>query len=316
MIHSLLCVVILVHAGPDLTVAVPESIYIAEDLLVTAEAYFILDKKSCVLTKIDSEGKVLAETKGRGEAPGQFQVPVSLAVGNGKVFVGDFMKIHVFTEDSLTYIDRFPVFNNVKEMSWYDDELFLSIYEFGKGKHAVYVYSDSGRVLRDFYEHRTDDPDNDFQMPFFDQGSDGTLFLLHPQEYRVDILDRQGKPDRVLPVKVPPTYMEKTSPKAYHKKYGMNLSAYHHWLTSWSSSAGVAVEQNRYLWLCFSQMNDDLRGYTYHVDVYDLETGEKLIQWQEMAGRLYTGGRFAYFIEEIDHGAGYELEIRGYETSR
>jgi hypothetical protein len=268
-----------------------------------------------VLSKVDRQGNTLAELEGRGQAPGEFNIPVSLAIGGGKVFVGDFMKVHVFNADDLTYSTKIPVFNNVKEMSWYEEELFLSVYEYGAGKpHAMYVFSEQGKLLRDFYEHEIHDPHNELPMPFFDQGSDGTLFLLHPQRYRVDILDRQGRTSRDLPVMVPPTYLEVTSPARFDRKYGPTMASYNHWLTSWSSSAGVAIESDRYLWLCFSQMNQDLRSYTYHVDVYDLETGKKIVQWRKMEGRLYTGGRYAYFIEEIDRGTGYELEIRGYET--
>ena len=299
-----------------LTLTIPGAIYTPVSMAVTDSAFFILDDRSFTLVKVDRMGRLVAKKEGQGQAPGEFINPYSVGVGNGKVFVGDVRFVHIFQEKDLKYLSRFKTFNNSISINSYDNELFLGINKYPNGKDSCYVFSPEGKELRSFYKHGIDDTDA-LNLAYMDQGSDGALYFLQQEHYRVDILDRFGETVTEIKVQPSPLFQEVTPIAPFNKRYGMNMSAYKHWQTAWTMPKGIAIERDRYLWLCFSKLEKDLRTYRYFVEIYDIQSGKKVLSWKKMDGRLFDGGPHAYFIEERDSAdnGDFDLKIVGYSIA-
>ena len=77
--------------------------------------------------KFTPEGKFVNKFGGKGNEPGQFRAPQSIAVdGQGRVYVSDFGHVHVFDANG-RYIDQFKVDGGASGMVFNDkDELFVA----------------------------------------------------------------------------------------------------------------------------------------------------------------------------------------------
>ena len=69
------------------------------------------------------------------------------------------------------------------------------------------------------------------------------------------------------------------------------------------------VVQDRYVVLCFEELDEDLISTHYYLDAYDLASGEKFIDWRETPGLLVGGGDLALFAEEAE---GDDFNAPGY----
>jgi len=313
---------LIIGAPPDkapmetFRIPLAEPVYTPVSMASANKAFYVLDDREFVLAKIDKDGDLVAKTGRRGQGPGEFMSPYSVGVDQTekRVFVGDLNQVSVFNGYDLSYIGRFDLFNNTMEIEVLDNELFLGTTRYPKGTHSCYVFSFEGKELRSFYDHNTD-PD-ELNLAYFDI-SGKAIYFLHQQYYRVDITDPFGRKLKEVAIQPSPLYREVVPIEPYNKKYGPTLAAYKHWQTAWSMSQGIAVEKDRYLWLCFSEMANDLKSTNYFVEIYDLESGRKIVSWQKMPGRLYDGGDRAYFIIEEDGGTntGEDLFIAGFNVS-
>ena len=304
------------HITPVSRIPIPRDIFIVESLSAAKDGSFVmLDANSFLLLKIEADGTVIKSGK-RGQGPGELYNPWAVTVAEGRVYVTDYQMIHVFNLVDLSFIERIKTSNNAMAISVRGNEIYLATSTYPTDGYGIQVLDLSGKDLRHFYEHRAADAPAEMQIPHFAVGSEGHFYLLHHQEYRIDILDRQGKEVLKLPVAVSPKYRPVTSLAKLEKKIGQSMASWNRWKTEWSVSSGIAIVKDRYLWLCFEELQDDLRTKRYFVDVYDLTTGTKMLSWQEMPGRLYDGGQLAYFVQDvggITEGE-YDLEIVGYSV--
>ena len=311
---------VLVMNGPTLKagtpVRLPSEVFIVESLAACEDGTLVvLDRKSHVIAKVDPDGTSLTAGR-RGQGPGELNIPLSIACADQRVFVGDYKLINVYDADTLRFIKQIPTENNCLSLSFFEDELFLATGRFPSTGYSMQVLDQDGKVLRELYEHHADGAPEQMKIPYVDQGSDGTLYFLHHQAYRIDILDRQGHPARAFKVHPSPRYKPVTSLAALEKKYGLGLVSWHRWQSEWSVSSRIAVVDDRYLWVCFQELQEDMRTYKYFVDVYDLDAdNQKIISWREMPGRLYDGGRAAYFVEAIESkNDDYQTVVVPYEV--
>lgn len=89
------------------------------------------------------------------------------------------------------------------------------------------------------------------------------------------------------------------------------MAAWKRWQSEWTLSSRIAIVKDRYLWVCFEELQKDLRSKKYYIDVYDVQTNKKLVNWKEVPARLQAGGEFAYFVFETekDSTGDYGLEL-------
>jgi len=293
----------------DRGIPVSEAIFIAEDMVIADDQFFVLDAKSFLLVKMDKNGKQLAKAGGRGQGPGEFFNPWSVAAGDGKIFVGDIYKIHVFNATNLQFEDQIKVVNNSPSLLYDQGELFLGLVNYPNAKDGVYVYDFDGNVRRTFYDCQCEDP------PYLAMQA-GRLYVLSHLEYRVDVFDRLGKPLNGIALKPSGQYKEVIPFEPMRKKMGDSYATYLKWLSKFSKPSRVAVSDG-FLWVCFGELQNDLRSTNYYVDIYDLSNNSKVVSWKKMNGRLYRGGEKAWFIEETPQSdGGYGLEIKGYRVER
>lgn len=280
--------------SPSFNVVVPDVIFNVDALFVSESHYYILDKGAGALAKIDGSGNLIAFVEGKGEGPGKFFIPRTLAVGNGIIYVGDFQRLHLFDEN-LNFIKQASMVNNPVSLVYQDGSLYAGTNHFPDGVHGIYVYDREGRFDQSFYEHQLGPS---LSMPYLAMDGKDTLFVLDRIGYNISILKSDGRMVRTFPIKVSPRYKPYVSPEPYTKKFGYTLAASKHWRSQWSEPAGVKVVNQRFLMVCFKEL-EGLLTLKYYIDVYDLINDSKIINWKEVSGSLLFGdGNYAYFVEE------------------
>lgn len=295
MMTQLLMQILLVgNLSPSLNIVVPDNIFNVYALHVDGQHYYFLDKGSGALAKTDASGQLIASVEGKGQGPGKFFIPRSLAVSDDKVYVGDFERVHIF-DKNLEWIKQVPMVNNPIALIFWEDHLYVGTHQFPEGNHGVHVYDAEARFVRSFYEHGLG---SSLVMPYLAIDGQSRIFVLDRIGYNISIWKTDGSMVRTFPIKVSPRYKPYVSPDPYTRKYGYTLAASKHWRTQWSEPVGVKVVGQRYLMACFKELAD-LKTPKYYLDVYDLTNDAKIINWREMAGPLlFADDQYAYFVEE------------------
>lgn len=296
---------------PKFSFLLPETLYQVDSLAMAEGYYYLIDMKSAQLVKIAEDGILMASFQDQG--PVRFTVPMSVAVGAGRVFVGDLMSLFVFDANDLSFIERLPTSNNSFALAVWKDELIASTAPFPDRGNLIQVFEFKGKKLREFYD---DHCEGRAFFPFFDLDSKGYIYAQNTGIYELQILDRQGKsvPHSVKIVQ-PFQYRELPDMKKFTKKYGRTKTAALKIRANWSEPVGIAVERDRFVWLCYRNLQENLLTREYFVDVYDLVSGQKIIQWHQTKGRLLKGGEYAYFVEDRDEGDNdYQLFLKGYQV--
>lgn len=308
MFHFLLLVIAL-DISVVQTIPVPDDIFIVSDIAVYDQGLYLLDKESTAVVHIDKQGKEIHSHISKGQGPGEFAIPRSLALTDDGVVVSDMGKLHFFSRE-LSFLRSVDIPNNPRSMAYHQGKLYLGMTMWPLKEHGVYVFDLEGKQIDSFYRHGIDD---ELSMPFLEFGQDGKLYILHRVKNQVDIYSSPNETVERFPTVPALNYKEITDDQPFYKKYGMNLAAVKKWKTSWSEPHAIAVFRDQYLVLGFQELDEDLITTNYFIDVYDLKTSEKVVSWKKMNQILLGGGKYLYFskgIDEDDSEGFYENVLR------
>ena len=293
-------------------ITLPEPVFEVTSVAEDNDFFYILDIRSTAVAKVDKQGRLVASVKGRGKGPGEFNIPRSIAVSDSKVFVSDLGALHVF-DKNLKFQYRREMLNNPRDMAWDKGKLFVSTSPYPAQKNSIYVYDGNGQSQGRFYEHRLDD--DTMVMPYMDLDSEGNLFVLSRLRNEIRKLTPGGQEMELFPIKYAPMYKEYVPFVPFEKKHGASRATVYKWKNAWSEPVGIAVVDDQYVLVCFSDLEDDYRTVTYHLDAYELSTGKKVVNWKKVKGPLMKGGSRAWFFEEPEIGGGDDSAwLAGYQV--
>jgi len=283
--------------NPGTVITLEDPFFLAEDLAIHGQYFYVLDRRSYAVGKFAKDGTRLSHIKGRGQGPGEFNKPRSIAVNERFVFVSDYRMIHIFDHD-LKFLKRFETINNPRDMVTFGDKLFVSTVEFPGGSESIYVYRGDGHFVEKFHEHNS--PDAQMVMPFLDIDSFGSLYVQPRIGYGAHRLSENGQSLDLPALKRSGRYKDFVPFQPFVKKYGSSLATVKKWKIEWSEPEGIAVVQDRYLVLSFMNLEKDLVTIKHYLEGFDLQSGQKVLNWVEAPGKLLHGGDGLYFFIDAD----------------
>jgi len=278
-------------------ITLEDPFFLAEDLAIHTQFFYILDRSSYAVGKFAKDGTLLGYTKGRGQGPGEFDKPRSITVNEDFVFVSDYRMIHIFDHD-LKFLKKFETINNPRDIVAFGDKLFVSTVEFPGGSESIYVYRSDGHFVEKFHEHNS--PDNQMVMPFLEIDSSGSLYVQPRIGYGAHKLSETGQSLDLPALKRSGRYKDFLPYEPFAKKYGSSLATAKKWRVEWSEPDGVAIVQDQYLVLSFKELQRDLVSNRYYLESFDLQSGEKVLNWAMAPGKLLHGGDGLYFFIDAE----------------
>ena len=293
----------------DHELIIPETIFSVDAMTASGDFFFLLDKGSGILMKIKKTGEPVSIVEGRGQGPGKFQRPRAVTCNDNRVYVSDFGRISIFDHD-LKFIRQNRVTNNPQSLIYHDDLLYLGTHSYPDGLDGVHVHDKDGFFKYSFYKHQLG---SELVMPHITFNND-KLYVFDRIGYNVTSMDTNGEDMQTFPVKMSPYYKPYTSAEPYIKKYGYTLAATKRWRQSWSEPSGLYIVDQKFLVVCFSEF-EDLSDPVFYIDVYNLSTSEKLINWKKVPSKpLLAYSKYLYFVEDGDpeNANNYVNYLRGY----
>lgn len=283
-------------------IQLPDFIYEVKAICVKDNDLYVVDKKECAVAKVSSKGNLLARVQGKGQGPGEFQMPRSIAVSSDLVYVGDIFKILIF-DKNLKFISEYPIGTNPSTLKIWNNAIYSTSVIHPAKVLSISKLNMKVEFLKQFYPHEADTKlyDGTHLNPYFEFNTVGTLFILNRLKYQVDMYTENGEKIAQFPTLPSPGYHPFTSVAPFDKKYGYTLVGLQKWLSNWSEPCGIGIVKDRFMFVCFSELSKDFLNTRYFIDVYDIKTQKKVILWQETNGRLMCGGEYAYFLEHFDN---------------
>jgi len=130
--------------------------YPTEMLIDEEQSIYICDNWGNKIIKFSENGNLLKIIGCKGQGPGEFLFPSSLCTDNkGNFFVIDVnnRRIQLF-DKQWNYLSSFKMIKLPHDIVHYKDEIFgITISDLEAKKHLISVYSEKGRLLREFGEY-------------------------------------------------------------------------------------------------------------------------------------------------------------------
>lgn len=154
---------------------------------------YISDTMDYKIKKFDASGNLLASKGRRGQGPGEFLTPRSLALSLGRVYIIDenIQGIHVF-DDQLNFINRIPFRMSITDIEISSpDQIYAASLSYNK-KGVLFCLDLKGNIIR---EIEFGDRKKELMRNFinFEIDSDNCFYLVYNFEDRIEKLDPSGK---------------------------------------------------------------------------------------------------------------------------
>jgi len=291
-----------------------------QDLKVDLDKRFLfLDGKAANILIFDQDGDFLKRIGRKGEGPGEFRLPISIAVDNeNNLYVLDFSLKRVskfgrtkeFIYSFITSGGHDPI-GSIKVSS--DSSIYISGFKKKDEKNLEYgtwinMYNSRGKYLTSFF------PSSKFNKnwvwrigPFcsFDVDEGDMIYAAQHCDYQVSKYDRNGKLvnsyGKAPYYFKPPDAGKKIDFKNYDSQFDLikklkELSA------SWTKVVGLMVVKNKYV-IIVLESNNLIKGFNkkYIIDVWDKE-GKLVAGGIETDSRLLCKDKesFLYFLTYTD----------------
>jgi len=264
-----------------------KGIWYLRDLKVNSNKNFIfLDKYQILI--FDDNGNFLSRVGRKGEGPGEFKFPISIAIDDNNIFVLDFSlkRISKFDKNK-GFINSFIISGahepalSIKVNS--KGFIFLKGFKRRDYKHLesgmwINKYSSKGKYLTSFF------PSNKFNKnwvlriaPFcsFDIDKEDIIYAVQHCDYKISKYNSEGKLLKTFG-KTPsyfkhPNIKEKVDFKRFNTNFEL-LKKLKELSVSWTKLIDIIVVRNRYI-LLILEMNNLIKEFDkkYVIDIWDKE---------------------------------------------